>query len=79
MAMGALTGAGILLLICCISTPVFSQFTFSTTTFGDGGILRMGLWGFCYQPAGQDNQCSPTSVGYNLGARCLITQSGKIR
>jgi hypothetical protein len=45
MAMGALTGSGILLLICCIATPVIKQFNYSQTTFGDGGRLDLGIWG----------------------------------
>lgn len=44
-AMGALTGSAVLMLITCVSSPVFPSINFSTTHFDDGGELDLGMWG----------------------------------
>lgn len=66
MAMGALLGAWVLLLVCCLSVPT-RNFTFSETTFGDGGVLQLGMFASCYEKGGIRN-CTKTNVGYHLSA-----------
>lgn len=65
-AMGALTGSAVLMLITCVSSPVFPSINFSTTHFDDGGELDLGMWGYCYTSGSGQKTCSKTSVGYNL-------------
>ncbi|KAL8293166.1 hypothetical protein RQP46_000860 [Phenoliferia psychrophenolica] len=68
-AMGALFGAWVLLLICCLSVPTKS-YTFSTTTFGNGAVLELGMFGSCYTFNGV-RDCTKTNVGYHLNVTQL--------
>lgn len=70
MAMGSLLGAWAILLVCCVSVPTKS-YTFSTTTFGNGDVLSLGMFGHCLESKGV-RECSKTSVGYALSGQTLL-------
>ncbi|GAA98488.1 uncharacterized protein L969DRAFT_88608 [Mixia osmundae IAM 14324] len=76
IAVAFLTASAVMFLIICISTPVFKQFTFLSTTLGDGTLVRAGIWGYCVRNPQGVESCPHSSVGYVLNAAGLPGYTG---